>query len=182
MKLEQLHIAVDRAIQLQSADQLVDRPDTTIADRPCSFGNHISDIGVLKHRLRLVIKVFSLKSFLEISLVSLQNVVVSFVHLECAPLIVVVTCKFLLQPITTHIPGMFHLFSKKTTLVLGLVRRSASQFLGNTVRRVSMARPVRNCAEFNLYVQRTQIAMAVFVQFVECVASKTPRIPRIDTN
>src|SRR5438876_669786 len=121
MKLEQLHIAVDRAIQLQSADQLVDRPDTTIADRPCSFGNHISDIGVLKHRLRLVVKVFSLKSFLEISLVSLQNFVVSFVHLECAPLIVVVTCKFLLQPITTHIPGMFHLFSKKTTLVLGLV-------------------------------------------------------------
>src|SRR2546426_7275513 len=120
MKLEQLHIAVDRAIQLQSADQLVDRPDTTIADRPCSFGNHISDIGVLKHRLRLVVKVFSLKSFLEISLVSLQNFVVSFVHLECAPLIVVVTCKFLLQPITTHIPGMFHLFSKKTTLVLGL--------------------------------------------------------------
>src|SRR5439155_19470865 len=101
--------------------QLVDRPDTTIADRPCSFGNHISDIGVLKHRLRLVVKVFSLKSFLEISLVSLQNFVVSFVHLECAPLIVVVTCKFLLQPITTHIPGMFHLFSKKTTLVLGLV-------------------------------------------------------------
>src|SRR5437899_13106192 len=99
MKLEQLHIAVDRAIQLQSADQLVDRPDTTIADRPCLFRNHISDIGVLKHRLRLVVKVFSLKSFLEISLVSLQK----FCGFFCSPGMCSFDCSSYMQvPITTN--------------------------------------------------------------------------------
>jgi hypothetical protein len=64
----------------------MDGSNTPVTDRANSLGNLVVNIRVLEHRLRLALEVLSLNPFFKILLVSLQDFVVSFVHLECAPL------------------------------------------------------------------------------------------------
>jgi hypothetical protein len=112
--LEQNDIPVDRVIQSQPTNQLVHGPNAPTADRTRSLGDLVVDVGIFEHRVGLVWVLLPFQSGFKILLVSEVDFVVSFVHLECAPFGGIGFCKFLLQPITTHIPGLFHYFSQKS--------------------------------------------------------------------
>ena len=55
------------------------------SDRARPFTDLVSNIGVLEHRLGLVFVMLPLQPLLKILLVSAQDFVVSFLHLERAP-------------------------------------------------------------------------------------------------
>jgi hypothetical protein len=85
VKLQELDLAIDFSIQLQSAHHLMNRSDAAITDCACSFGNLVNQVAVLKHRIGLVGVVLSFQPDIKIVLVLEVDCMVSFVHLECAP-------------------------------------------------------------------------------------------------
>jgi hypothetical protein len=60
--------------------------DPAETDCPGSFGNLIVDVGIFEHRIGLILILLSYQPGVEIFLVTKIDFVVSFIHLECAPL------------------------------------------------------------------------------------------------
>ena len=119
IKLEQFPIPVNRTIQFESADQLVDGSNAAETDGPHSVRNLI--LESLNIGSGWSSKCFRSSLFSRFRLSRRTIVWIPLFTWNVLLLIVVVMCKLLLQSITTHIPGSFHLFRRKITLVQGLV-------------------------------------------------------------
>ena len=92
-------LAIDCLIQSQLAHKLVHDPDTATTNGTRSFGNLVVSVGVFEHRRWLILELLPFQPRFKILLVSEVGFMVSFVHLECAP----IDCTSYMQsPITTN--------------------------------------------------------------------------------
>ena len=91
--LEQNDVSVDIFVQSKLTHELVNGSDTTRSDGARSLGDLVVGVGVLEHRIGPVLKLISFQPACKILLVSEEDSVVSFIHLECAPF--GMSCKYI---------------------------------------------------------------------------------------
>jgi hypothetical protein len=117
MTLQQKNVFVNLPVQSQLAHQFVHGADSTETDRPGFIGDLILDVGIFEHEIGLVLVLLSYEPGIKILLVTEDDFVVSFIHLECAPF----GCSgYFNVPIITNSDAHFRViikFSLKITLV-----------------------------------------------------------------
>jgi hypothetical protein len=117
MDLQQHDVFADRPVQSQLARQFMQGAYSTETDCPCSISDLIVDVGIFEDSIGLVLVLLSYQPGVEILLVTEEDFVVSFVHLECAPFGCIGYIQF---PIITNSDAHFRTifkFSQKITLV-----------------------------------------------------------------
>jgi hypothetical protein len=85
MMFQQHSIVVDCPVQSQLAHQFVHGAYPSETNGAGSFGDLIVNVGVFEHRIGWIFILSSDQSGVQISLVTEEDFVVSFVRLECAP-------------------------------------------------------------------------------------------------
>jgi hypothetical protein len=97
--LQQADVAVYRVVQPEPADELVNGANTAMTDSAGPLRDFIDNVRLFEHRFGLILELLPLEPGFKILLVSEVDVMVSFFHLECAP----VGCVRKTQiPITTN--------------------------------------------------------------------------------